>query len=59
MGYRGDRGQLTIGVDYRSYIKNKTCETRVNISENATATAAKSAITSYCEHIYDLGSPRV
>jgi len=38
---------------YRGYIKNKTRETRVNVSEHATATAAKSAVTSCCEYIYD------
>ena len=37
----------------RGYIKSKTRETRVNVSEHATVTAAQSAVTSRCEHIYD------
>jgi len=52
---RGDRDQLTIGV---SRIIEATLKTKyarhVNVSEHAAAkSAAKSAVISCCEHIYD------
>jgi len=50
--HRGDRDQLTIGISkIEATLKTKR-ETRVNVSEHAAATAAKS-VTSCCEHIYD------